>query len=158
MVISLKQFTGENKKFDTLRAQAGDAYTGPVPHVDFSKLVKPTELEPLEIQDNSKGGIVATVQKDEETVASRASRGGGNENVNTQPTFAVPSALTSYLGNLIQSGRKLKVLAFDIDFTTSNDEIRNLIEAEQAKGVITDEEKGEMFSFLKDSKLETEKY
>ncbi len=139
MDVSLKKFVEPEKNFDILNAQVGGvAYNGFKGQVRFEDVPKPTELKPL----------VPVAKTEQKKVGDVGVVSETQTEAKTEIKFAVPEALLTYIHKLITNGRKLRALAFDIEFAKSNEEIQKLLLAEFDKGLITAEEKSDMLTTM----------
>src|ERR1700733_1226506 len=115
MDVSLKKFVEPEKNFDILNAQVGGvAYNGFKKQVRFEDIPKPTELKPL-----------VPVQKTENKKTEAENVSATQVEAKVEQKFIVSEALLTYIHKLISTGRKLRALAFDIEFAKSNEEIKN---------------------------------
>lgn len=146
MDVPLKEFTQPEKNFDILNAQVGGVtYNGFKKAVRFEDVPKPTELLPLQ--------PIVTLSKKEQDAKKLAEQNAKFEADRVaaeklRPKIVAPKELLAYIHRLIASGRKLRTLAFDIEFADSAEEIKNLIEAQTEKGFITPDEKTEILALL----------
>ena len=144
--------TLESKNFDILNAQVAK-------QIRFEDIPKPTELEPIHIasplvskvEDEGvvpEEGYPVRVKILEQKKLSVISAQELEKKTEVSKKFALPKELLEYVHKLVGKGRKLRALAFDMEFVGSNQEIKNILIAECTKGMISEEEKKEMFGFL----------
>ncbi len=125
--------------FDVLASQE-DASKKPT---RFEDIPKPTELPPL-----------PRIEKTEAKPAPADSPTPAEPEFREK--FIVPRLLLEYIHELVKSGRKLKVLEFDISEAVSETQIKNILDAKLESGLVSGEEKKEMLGLLTDLKTETE--
>ena len=137
--MELSTLLSKNKgnQFDVLSSQ-----TEPIEKpLRFEDIPKPTELKPLppigKVEKSPPAGEVGEIP-----VAEKVEK------------FVVPKELVGYIRKLIKSGRKLKVLEFDISEAVSVDQIKSILNAKLDTGLISESEKMEMLGILTGSKPE----
>ncbi len=131
--------------FGVLDTQTGDEYKGNRIPIRFEDIKKPTENLDL-----------STVKTEESQLPVKPDAvPATNTQKKVVNTFTLPPLLTAYITRLVGLNPKLKVFEFDVKFAGSNDEIRKLVNAEFASGLITEKEKTDILRFLaEDLKIE----
>ena len=126
----------KGNEFDILKSQTEQSRKS----VRFEDIPKPTELPPLP------PSAVATEKKSNTSIL------GVKENQEKMEKFIVPKPLSEYINKLIKGGRKLKVLAFDVEEAISEEQVKNILYTKLQSGLINESEKKEMFNLLTNSK------
>jgi adenine-specific DNA methylase len=153
MDVSLKSFKNEHQhKFDVLNKQLGDDYHGYRIPIRFEDIRKPTELEPFKPPvSKEEAARIKLMEEAPKVQAEINSLITAEEKI--ENTFTPPESFSAYIKKLLATGqKKFRILPFDMEDAHSEGDVRVILKKELEQGVINEEQKKEMESFLADTK------